>query len=290
MSKTKEIVIISGKGGTGKTTVTASLALLIADKILVDADVDAANLFLLMKPDTIDRQEFAGKPIARIDSSLCTVCNICRELCRFDAIRVLNNEYQVDEISCDGCGLCKTACPKEAIDMVDQMAGHWMESGSIHGDFFHARLKPGGENSGHLVTLVKKLARLRAEEKDIDTILIDGPPGIGCPVIAAITGSTYAVLVTEPSHSGITDLKRILELVRHFKIPCGMVINKHDINPDNTRLIEQLANQKKLDVLARIPHNFCVIEEISRQNIPLHFCPEFKVAIERIYDKINKYL
>lgn len=289
MGKIKEIVILSGKGGTGKTTVAASLAELIHDKIIVDADVDAANMYLLMEPENIKETEFKGKSIANINTSICTSCNLCKELCRFNAIEVINGDYVVEDISCDGCRLCQTACPVDAIEMVEQIVGKWIIADTRFGDFIYARLNPGGENSGNLVAMVKYQSKLIAEEKNISTILIDGPPGIGCPVIASLSGSDYVIVVTEPSFSGINDLKRVLELTKHFRIKTGIVVNKFDINIENTEKIEKFAQENRVEVLAKIPHSFCIIEEISKKSIPSTNCEELKKPVIEIYNKIKDY-
>lgn len=288
MKKTKEIVVVSGKGGTGKTTLTASLAELRGEKITVDADVDAANLFLLMNPRQCVETEFWANPIAQIDHSTCTDCQLCQKWCRFKAIIRRNGFFEVDPIACDGCRLCISVCPSKAIKMIEQVMGKWMISETDFGDFLFARLKPGGENSGRLVTMIRRQARLLAEEKNIKTILIDGPPGIGCPVISSLSGSDYALIVTEPTFSAINDLERIVMLIEHFEIPRGMVINRHDINPDLTRQIEKFSDTKKIDILAKIPHSFCILEEISNQRIPLKNCPELEKDVKTIHDIITK--
>jgi len=289
MKKTKEIVILSGKGGTGKTTIAASLAELIHDKIIVDSDVDAANMYLLMEPENIIETEFKGKSIANINTSICISCNLCKELCRFNAIEVINGDYVVEDISCDGCRLCQTACPVDAIEMIEQVVGKWIFAHTRFGDFVYARLNPGAENSGTLVTMVKHQSKIIAKEKNISTILIDGPPGIGCPVIASLSGSDYVLVVTEPSFSGISDLKRILELTEHFRIKTGIVVNKFDINIENTKKIEKFAQENKVEVLAKIPHSYCIIEEISKMNIPSINCEELKKPVIEIYKKIKAY-
>lgn len=290
MKAFKEIVIISGKGGTGKTTVAASLANVMKDKVIVDADVDAANMYLLLKPDRTDGADFKGMPVAEINADICTSCGKCEELCRFDAIESAGHHYRVDPMSCESCGLCKIACPVDAVQMKEQIVGKWFISDTSMGDFVHARLIPGAENSGSLVTMVKFQARLKATEKKIKTILIDGPPGIGCPVTAAITGTDLAVLVTEPSYSGISDLERAYALADHFGIKCGVVINRFDINMDNTRLIENFASKKGLKVYAKIPHSRCIMEEISKANLPTANCPELATQIQNIHTHIQQAL
>jgi MinD superfamily P-loop ATPase len=206
MKKPEQIVVLSGKGGTGKTTVTASLAVMFPDKVIADADVDAANLHILLDPAVISEHTFPGRPVAEINPKHCINCGICMDLCRFDAIGVSNGQHHIDEFSCEGCTLCSIACPEHAIAMTKQTAGRWFNSSTAYGSFIYARLDPGAENSGNLVTMVKHQSRLTAESEEKTYILIDGPPGIGCPVTSALSGSDFAVIVTEPSLTAISDL------------------------------------------------------------------------------------
>jgi MinD superfamily P-loop ATPase len=288
MNDIKEIVVISGKGGTGKTTITACLADTMKNKIIVDADVDAANLHLLLRPKIKAETDFIGKPVAQINQNLCTNCGICQELCRFNAIEYVNHNYKVDEISCDGCGLCKIACSTEAIMMKEQIVGKWFISKTEIGDFVYARLIPGAENSGNLVTMVRHQAKLLATKNSFNNILIDGPPGIGCTVTSAISGTNLALIVTEPTFSGINDLKRIFELTKHFNIKSGIIINRFDINPLNTKKIEAYAFKNKLKIFSKIPHLDCVLKEISKANIPSRNCSSLNSEIEKIQELITK--
>lgn len=289
MGKFKEIVVLSGKGGTGKTTVASALAQLIPAKIIADTDVDAANMYILMNPEKYKTEKFRGKSVAVIDENKCISCNICKEKCRFDAIEIINGKYKVDSLSCDGCTLCSLACPADAIDMKKQFVGEWYLSNTKYGDFVYARLDPGAENSGNLVTMVKHQAKLKAEEKNIELALIDGPPGIGCPVIASLSGADFTIIVTEPSLSGISDLERILDLAKHFKVKTGIVINKFDINENNCKSIEKYAADKGIDILAKIPHSHCIIKEISNRNIPFDNCRDFSEPVREIYRKITDF-
>lgn len=290
MKKFKEIAVISGKGGTGKTTITASLADIIPGKIIADADVDAANLYILLKPENIRDKDFTGKSKAEINRDLCTNCNLCRELCRFHAVEYVNGHYQVDQYSCEGCGLCKIACPAQAIEMKEQVVGKWFTADTEFGDFVYARLIPGAENSGSLVTMVRFQAKLAAVKKNIKTILIDGPPGIGCPVTATITGVDLAIIVTEPTYSGISDLQRVFDLTNHFNVKSGIVINRFDINPGNTKKVESFAKEKGIPVFAKIPHSRCIMEEISKSNLPSRKCKNLARQIEKIYEYLRNEL
>ena len=246
----REIVIVSGKGGTGKTSLAAAFAALAKNGILCDADVDAADLHLLMQPEVKERTDFMGGSKAVINPDLCTGCGTCRTLCRFDAI---SDRYEVDPIRCEGCGVCVDFCPEQAIDFPVQRCGEWYISATRFGPMVHARLGIAEENSGRLVSLVRKETRQLAEERGLDLILTDGPPGIGCPVIAAIGGATALVIVVEPTVSGIHDMERVVDLAAHFRVPGMVIVNKYDLNVEMTEAIEQLAVQRNLVVLGRVP-------------------------------------
>jgi len=208
----KEIVVLSGKGGTGKTSMVASFAALAQNKVLADCDVDAADLHLLLKPKVKEEKEFWSGQVAFIDEDKCTECGLCQELCHFGAIK----DFKVDPISCEGCGFCYQVCPVDAITMKDSMSGHSFISETKYGYLCHARLGIAQENSGKLVALVRQNAKLIAERENLDYIITDGPPGIGCPVISSLSGASLALLVTEPTLSGIHDLERVIGVCRHF--------------------------------------------------------------------------
>ena len=246
----REIVIVSGKGGTGKTSLAAAFAALAKNGILCDADVDAADLHLLMQPEVKERTDFMGGSKAVINPDLCTGCGTCLTLCRFDAI---SDRYEVDPIRCEGCGVCVDFCPEQAIDFPVQRCGEWYISATRFGPMVHARLGIAEENSGRLVSLVRKETRQLAEERGLDLILTDGPPGIGCPVIAAIGGATALVIVVEPTVSGIHDMERVVDLAAHFRVPGMVIVNKYDLNVEMTEAIEKLAVQRNLVVLGRVP-------------------------------------
>jgi len=254
----KEVVVISGKGGTGKTTIAASFAALAESKVLVDCDVDAADLYLLLAPKIKQETEFWSGQVAVINKERCTECGLCREVCRFGAIE----NYLVDKISCEGCGLCSHVCPVGAVTMQPCMAGHWFISDTRYGTLVHARLGIAEENSGKLVALVRNNAKLIAEKQNLDYIISDGPPGIGCPVIASLSGASLALLMTEPTLSGIHDLERVIAVCRHFGIPMLVCINKCDINEENSHRIENYCYQQGIEVAAKIPFDNVVTEAI----------------------------
>nr|WP_320009757.1 P-loop NTPase [uncultured Desulfobulbus sp.] len=249
----RELVIISGKGGTGKTSLTAAFAALASQdgrSILCDADVDAADLHLLMQPEVQQCTDFMGGSLAEINPDLCTGCGTCRPLCRFDAI---SETFEVDPIRCEGCGVCVDFCPVSAIEFPVQRCGEWYISDSRFGPMVHARLGIAEENSGKLVSLIRKEVRQLAEKQQKDLIITDGPPGIGCPVIAAIGGSTALIIVVEPTVSGLHDMERVIDLAAHFKVPGMIVVNKFDLNPEMTATIEEAAAKHNVTLLGRVP-------------------------------------
>ena len=254
----KEVVVLSGKGGTGKTSIVGSFAALAKNKVLVDCDVDAATLHFLLQPAIREKQEFWSGQVAVIDEKKCTQCGLCQEQCRFVAIK----NFNVDAVSCEGCGFCSHICPAEAITMKENMAGHWFISDTRYGPLLHARLGIAQENSGKLVALVRQRARELAEKQRADYIISDGPPGIGCPVISSLSGANEALLVTEPTLSGIHDLERVLGVCHHFGVPALVCINKYDINEDNTRQIEYYCLSQGVEVAARIPFDNIVTKAI----------------------------
>jgi len=238
----KELVVISGKGGTGKTSLVASFAALAGHKVLADCDVDAADLHLVLAPSVQRQEEFVGGKRARIDAEACAGCGKCRDLCRFDAVEVAGGNgaeanFWIDPVACEGCGVCAWFCPEEAILMEDAVNGEWFVSETRHGPMVHARLDAAEENSGKLVTRIRQEARRLAEDQGLDLILIDGSPGIGCPVIASVSGVDLALVVVEPTLSGMHDFGRVAELASHFGIPAAVCVNRWDLN---TRMTEQI--------------------------------------------------
>ncbi|KPL78823.1 (4Fe-4S)-binding protein [Ornatilinea apprima] len=258
--RAQQLVVLSGKGGTGKTSLCAAFAHLANQNslsaIFVDADVDAANLSLVLRPNQSETHEFWGGSLAEITPHLCTGCGACESVCRYDAALPDPHslgKYAIDPIACDGCAACVYACPEEAIRMVQQQEGNWFHSQTAYGELFHAELFPGRENSGKLVTLVKQQARLRAEESHLPLMVVDGPPGIGCPVISACAGADLGLVVTEPSLAGLHDLKRVFGTLQHFHVPVLVCINKADLYPEGARQIREFAEEQGVEIAGEIP-------------------------------------
>ncbi|AEA47606.1 ATP-binding protein [Archaeoglobus veneficus] len=262
----KQITVISGKGGTGKTTITATFAYLAGNSVIADCDVDAPNLHILLKPRIMREEPFMGGRKAFITSD-CNACGLCYELCRFDAI-VPGDIYSVDETRCEGCALCFNACPSKAVEMRVAQSGKIFISETDYGPMVHALLNPGEENSGKLVSEVREKAKLIAEEKKAKLLLLDGAPGIGCPVIASLANTDIAVVVAEPTLSGISDMGRVLDLAEHFRVESVVIINKHDLNPDVVKEIEKLCATKGVEVLGKIPYDASIPEQLSKLSFP----------------------
>jgi len=269
----KELVIISGKGGTGKTSVTASFAALSSNAVIADADVDASDLHLVLRPTLQSRHEFQAGQEARIDPVRCEGCGKCQDLCRFEAVRreapgVGTRGFQVDPAACEGCGVCAAFCPAKAITLSPRIAGEWFHSDTRFGPLVHAALAPGGENSGKLVTQVREVAQRIATDEGRSLILVDGPPGIACPVIASITGATLVLAVTEPTVSGEHDLERVLALTARFDIPTFVCINRWDLNLDLASRMENRAEALGARITPRIPYDHAVTRA-QVQGIPV---------------------
>jgi len=281
----KELVILSGKGGTGKTSLTAAFAAVSKENILCDADVDAADLHLLMSPKIKQQTDFKGGGLAIIDHDKCTECGQCIELCRFDAI---SDDFVVDKIDCEGCGVCVDLCPEKAIDFPTQICGQWYVSDTRFGPMIHARLGIAEENSGKLVALVRHEARKFAEEKNIDLILTDGPPGVGCPVIASIGGATALLIVTEPTVSGIHDMTRALELAEFFKVPAMVLVNKYDLNPEQTDAIEKVVKKRGLTFLGKISFDSAFTKSMVQAKTILEYDENSDISneVKEIWTKI----
>ncbi len=253
----KEIVVISGKGGTGKTSITASLAYLAGSEVLVaDCDVDAADLHLLLQPDFAKGNDFYSGLVAKIDTEYCINCGRCADVCRFDAIPFKNNQYVVEPLDCEGCSYCAKVCPVSCIDMNEAYAGKWFISTTrLNTPMVHARLGIGSDNSGKLVSKVKNEAKELATTLNKKYVLIDGSPGIGCPVVSSLSGANFVVIVTEPSISGIHDLKRVYNLVKSFKIKAGCIINKYDINEAGATEIIKFLEEENIEHISSMPYN-----------------------------------
>ncbi len=284
-----ELVIISGKGGTGKTSLMAAFATLAENMVLCDADVDAADLHLIMAPDIKERHEFQSGHTAVIDPDRCTECGLCRELCRWDAI---DENFVVDDISCEGCGVCVYFCPAEAVDFPLNTCGEWFISDTRLGPMVHASLGIAEENSGKLVTLVRQEAKKLAERDGLQLILTDGPPGVGCPVIASIGGATAVLIVAEPTLSGKHDMERVAELAAHFKIPAMVCINKFDLNPDETVAIEELAAKKDVTVVGRVPFDPVFTKSMVQGQTVFEYDGDSEAgrAVTRVWKKVTSAL
>jgi MinD superfamily P-loop ATPase len=265
----KQIVIISGKGGTGKTVISAALAAVVKDKVMVDCDVDAANLYLLLHPEIQKEGLYSGGKKASVDTDRCTGCGSCNRVCRFSAIE--NSEdgkIRIDPISCEGCAVCSYICPVGAISMENNISGRWFISSTKYGPFVHARLGVGEENSGKLATEVRKKAREIAENNGLNYVIIDGPPGIGCQVIASLSAVDLALIVTEPSLSGIHDMERVIQLARHFGVKTACCLNKFDLNLKLSGEIEGWCSQNSVPVVGRIPFEETVVKTVV-QGVPI---------------------
>lgn len=269
-TKIKELVVISGKGGTGKTSLTASFAMLADRPVLADCDVDAADLHLILSPQVREQSDFYSGHEAVIREQDCSGCGICQDYCRYDAVRLSEKDarkpiYTVDPVSCEGCGVCVRFCPEQAIDFPERLCGEWMISDTRCGPMVHARLGIAAENSGKLVSTVRREARRIAEEKNHSLIIVDSPPGIGCPVIASITGANHVLIVTEPTVSGEHDLERVLALTKHFGIPASICVNKWDLNPELADRIENKGRSAGAGIAGRVRYDPKITEAQLRE-------------------------
>jgi len=291
---------LSGKGGTGKTSLSAAFGHLAHEgplslqAVLADADVDAANLELVLQPRRLEEHDFYGGAVAVIDETLCEACGVCEQACRFEAIlpRLGGEGYSVDPIACDGCAACVYQCPSNAIHMQGQLAGRWFYSHSRYGPLLHAELRPAQENSGKLVTLVKQRARLLGLDSGADLVIVDGPPGIGCPVISAAAGADLALIVTEPTAAGIHDMARVLEMTAHFRLPALVCINKADIYPQGSVQIESYCRAHDIQMIGCIPFDLSVTEAMVQAE-PVTACmpaAPASQAIEQIWQAVLQCL
>jgi len=288
----KELVIISGKGGTGKTSVTASLAALAKRSVICDCDVDAADLHLVLAPVVKEEYAFISGHEAVIRRNDCIGCGICKDVCRFDAVQcqqTFQGEllFSIDPVACEGCKVCVEMCPEKAIDFPDRDCGKWFVSDTRLGPMVHARLNVAAENSGKLVSTVRREARVIAEKEKDELIIVDGPPGIGCPVIASLTGATEVLIVTEPTVSGEHDLERVLALARHFQMPASVCVNKWDLNPEMTRQIEEQARQSGASVAGRIRYDGTVSRAQIQQKAVVEIDAPCAEDIRQLWHNLN---
>lgn len=285
----KELIVISGKGGTGKTSLIAAFASLAENKILCDADVDAADLHLIMNPHISMRADFKSGHTANIDINKCSECGLCLDMCKFNAI---SEGFKVNPINCEGCGVCVYFCPEKAIEFPENTCGEWFESDTRFGPMVHARLGIAEENSGKLVTLVRQEAKRLADQQNLDLILTDGPPGVGCPVIASIGGASAVCIVTEPTLSGIHDMERVVQLANHFKVPAMVCVNKFDLNLDLTRNIENFASDEGLSCLGRIPFDPTFTKAMVKGQTIIEYNSASKAgdAVKEIWHSLSKKL
>jgi len=290
----KEIVVISGKGGTGKTSIVASFAALANNAVLADCDVDAADLHLVLEPDVKQTHDFSGGKLASVITEKCIGCGRCEEVCNFDAALfdgpandVVEKTYTIDSIACDGCGVCAHYCPVDAIEFKDAVNGQWFISNTRFGPMVHARLGIAQENSGKLVTLIRKEAKKIADEEKKNLLIVDGSPGIGCPVIASIVGADLVLAVTEPTISGQHDLDRVVELTTHFKIPTAVCVNKYDINVKIAKAIEKKALERDLKVAGKIAYDIAVTKaQIAARSIIEYSSNGLKDQIVSLWESI----
>ncbi len=279
----RQLTIISGKGGTGKTTLTAAFAQLTENKVMADCDVDAADLHLILEPTIKKSVPFYGGRNPVVDLDACTKCGVCTEVCRFGAI----HDGVVDLFACDHCALCAHACPEQVIKMEDAHSGDWFVSETRFGPMVHARLGIAEENSGKLVTMVRKEAMEVAKKGSRSWIIIDGPPGVGCPVTASLAGVDKVLVITEPTLSGIHDMERVLSLATHFNIPAQVCINKFDIHLANTRQIEAYCLEKGIELVGKIPFHRGVIEAmVNGKTVIETDVPEVAPAIHQIWERV----
>lgn len=291
----KQLTVISGKGGTGKTTLTAAFASLAKNVFIADCDVDAADMHLILKPRVLEKEDYCGLEVARIDPDLCIECGKCREFCRYGAI---DDNFEVDPYGCEGCAVCTIICPKGAVSMEKRVSGQVFSSETRFGPMAHARLGVGEEASGKLVSVVRSNAKKLAEQYHKNLIVIDGPPGTGCSAISAITGADLVLVVSEPTVSGVHDLKRVLELIVHFMIPTVVCINKYDINEENTQLIENFCAKLGISVIGKLPYNDIVTKAMLQEKTLIEYVKsseclnesEFADQICQIWTRVEKIL
>jgi MinD superfamily P-loop ATPase len=283
-----EVAVISGKGGTGKTTVCAALGVIAEDVVMADCDVDAPDLHILLSPSIKKTTAFVASKVAVINEQLCTECGICEAACRFSAIA----DSRVDPISCEGCGVCEYVCPEDAIQMIERQSGNLYDSETRIGRMAHAKLLPGEGNSGRLVTEVRKLGTKIATDNEISTVLIDGSPGIGCPVIATVTGIKLGIIVTEPTMSGIHDMRRVIELLEKFRVKATVIINKFDLNLENTKAIEKFCRENDAEILGKLPFDPIMTKSMVAGTTLPEFSPEHELVkmLEKMWKRVESIM
>lgn len=274
----RQIAILSGKGGTGKTSITAAFISLVKDGVFADCDVDASDLFLILTPTIKEEHLFLGGKTAIIHQENCTSCNKCYEVCNFNAVKIVDGKYSINQYACEGCNYCVLVCPTKTIELKQNNAGYWYLSDTRFGKLVHAKLFPGEENSGKLVTMVRHQARLLAEESKKDTIIIDGPPGIGCPVISTLSGVDDVIVVTEPTRSGLSDLKRVALTAKHFHIPISVIINKYTLNEDMSNKIEEYCQEKEYTILGRLAFDKIFTEAMIEKKSVIEMNPKANIS------------
>ena len=281
----RQIAIISGKGGTGKTTLTAAFASLAKSAVLADCDVDASDLHLILEPDVKETMDFHGLKLAKKDPEKCINCGKCQEHCRFQAI---DDNYDIIETNCEGCGVCELVCPVGAIELVQRHSGHAYISETRFGPMAHAALKTAEEASGMLVALVRNNARLLAKKHEKELIIIDGPPGIGCPVIAAIAGVDIVLIVAEPTVSGLHDAERVIGVCKHFQIPAMLCVNKYDLNIEMTQKLEEFCKANDVKLAGRLPYDNVTTEAmIASRTVIEHSDGNFSEGLRKIWKKLE---
>lgn len=283
-----EIAVVSGKGGTGKSCISAAFVSISKKIVLADCDVDAANMHILFQPEIIEEQVYVSGKKAVIDQAQCIRCGVCIDYCRFDAIAYHNSKVLIDEVSCDGCGLCYRVCPHRAINWLESNKSRMYSGNFRFGKMVFGHLAPGEENTGKLVNMVRQKARDIAKDISAD-IIIDGPPGIGCPVISTLTGVQHAVVVTEPTLSGINDLKRIIELCKGFNMRIWVIINKYDLNEQMSNQIFHFCHDNNIMLAGKIPFSPLVVEAMTQLKTVLEYAPHSDIAhdIKRMYKMIK---
>ena len=283
-----EIAVLSGKGGTGKSSISAAFATLNGKVVLADCDVDAANLYLIFNPSHEEEEVYIAGSKAVIDYSLCTNCGLCVSYCRFDAISLIDDKVSISEIACDGCVLCSRICPDNAITMVPNNKS-MMYSGSFrNGKMVYGRLAPGEENSGKLVNMVREKAKQTAKANGLDIIILDGPPGIGCPVISTLTGVDKVVIVTEPTISGLHDMQRVMEIVQKFNLKAYVIINKYDLNTSMSTQIRKWCKESNIDIAGELPFDKNMVEAMVQKKSIIEFNPNINISkkIKIIWNKM----